>query len=591
MAYLKPWERPSHSKLLLTLCPLIPTMVVCSFCYGRSLLFPSNADQTTGCKCKSGWACNCCTSRKSALRLRRGTNNSGIRPTAADISTDASPQVPSNSSRTPSHILARLAELRPVLPRPMDGASHHPQSGFTHGHHSRHYSHENLLFSPYGRAYDLAHNEQQSYDQYRNRSVPNILIQDNVSMTTRPLPAEERTFRDQLRAVEAAAAFSAPSKRSIESTGGGGSVMGTAFPSTCGCGDSCTCPGCRQHNGAAPSSSAFSSCTNPGVCNTCLDCTILSLPASLPPDSSLSIFDAYQAESIDEWIREVSSLPRNSPPTGGASQQQEQQGAWDNYLSPIPEPSLSLDGRYRLQQCCGVLCKCSPETCECDLGREDGYDCRRETLAPASSIFATGDGTITTDTFDNIRPPMQNNSSGSGVVGNSYDPGLVRSQSAGVVYPGCGGSGSWGNRNYLAGPNLSPPIARSRSSSSSSSSRSSHQFDFTSEPHNFGGGSGGSGGGADSSADPFGAPPFTSFSLPDLGASLQSNFSSEMRSMMSASPPHSLRGGGGGENCAGTYPVSNPDSDGYSAELDAEESSMWDRRIHGQLQHPWPRTN
>ena len=442
-----------------------------------------------------------------------------------------------------------------MLPRPVDRHS----LGFTHGNHPRHHSHENLLFSPYGRAYDLV------YEQSHNRSVPNISLQNNPATA---LPTEEQRFRDQLRALEAVAASSIPLNRSVE----GNNATGPVFPSTCGCGDNCSCPGCRQHNGGSPSPSAFSSCTNPGVCNTCLDCTILSLPASLPPDTNLSIFDAYPAESIDDWIRQVSSLPRGSPSNaGGASQQQQQhqQGAWDNYLSPIAEPPPNLDGRYMVQECCGVMCKCSPETCQCDISRGDGYDCRREALPPASlALFASsGDRTLTTGSFDNIRrPPIPSN--GGGSASGNYGAGLVRSQSTGGLHPG---SEPWNMRNYLAAPDIPTPLTRSRSSSSSSS-RSSHQYQFT--PFD-----------PDPSADPFAAPPFTSFSLPDLGASLQPNFPSEMRNMMNASPTRSLYGGENG------YPISNPDSDGYSAELEAEDTS-WDRQIPAPLQHhPWPRTN
>ena len=381
-------------------------------------------------------------------------------------------------------------------------------------------------------------------------------------MTTRPLPVEERTFRDQLRALEVAAALSHRSAEEADASAGRPS-----FPSTCECGDSCTCPGCRQHNGAAPSPSAFSSCTNPGICNTCLDSTILSLPASLP-DTSLSIFDAYPAESIDEWIRQVSSLPRGSPSNVDGASQQQQETAWDNYLSTIAEPPVNVDGRYRVQACCGVLCKCSPESCECEVGRDGGYDCRRETLTPASmSMFApSGDRAMATNPFDAVRASEN--------VGN-YSTGLVRSQSAGGVYLG---SGSWSARNYLTAPDPSAPAPLTRSRSSSSSSSHSSPFDFASDSNTFG---------ADTMADPFSTQPFTSFSLPDLGASLQPNFPSEMRNMMNASPTLSLYAG---ENCSENYPISNPDSDGYSAEFEVEEST-WDNRIPSQMQHPWPRTN
>jgi len=472
------------------------------------------------------------------------------------------------ASRTPSHILARLSELRPVLPRPVrDAPSTDLWSGFDHGYYSRHHSHENLLYSPYGRAYDLAHHHEQVHSQFRNNSEPNISMQNTAPA---PLfPAEEQTFREQLRALEVALN---PSPMRSGATG-----KLSAFPSTCGCGPSCSCPGCFQHNGAGantPSSSAFSSCANPGACNTCLDCTILSLPASLPPDRSLSIFEAYQAESIDDWIRQVSSLPPDSPThAGGASrqqqqQQQQQQDVWDNYLSPITEPPPNIDGRYRLQECCGVLCKCSPEFCQCDLDNEDGYDCRRETMAPDSISMLTNSNnrTITTSPYDTS---VEGYGGGCGVVGNgNYDTGLVRSQSGG----GCSGSGSWGIRNYLAVPDIPTQPTRSRSSSSSSS-HSSHQFDSVPIPNNSSINS--------TTADYSSAPSFPLFSLPDLGTSLQPRFSSpEMRGVMPASPPRSLYGGG-------SYPIGSLDMNRDPAEAEMEES-MWN---HQMLQHPWPRTN
>jgi hypothetical protein len=418
----------------------------------------------------------------------------------------------------------------------------------THGSHGRHLSHENLLFSPYGRAYDLTHHEQE-YDQFRNRSVPNIVM-SNAPMTP-PLPAEEQRFREQLRALEAAAASPV-----LMHTSSRAMATAQSFPSVCGCGDNCTCPGCRQHNDAdanAPSSSAFSSCTKPGVCNSCLDCTILSLPASLPPDSSLSIFDAYQADSIDEWIRQVSSLPRDPP---GASQQD----AWDNYLSPITEPPSNTDGSYRVQQCCGVLCKCSPEMCRCELDRPDGYDCRRESMTPDSiAMFASSDNrSVATSSFDNMRTSMPGN--GVGVVG-IYGTGLARSQSAGSLDPS---SGSWGIRAYPDPLELFAQTTRSRSSSSSSS----NQFDFPSDSNNIHATS-------------------ASFSLPDLGDRLQLEYQSDtLRSIVNASPPLSLYG----RNGAGKYPVSNPDSDGYSAEGEADEL-VWKHPMPAQSQHHWPRTN
>jgi len=315
----------------------------------------------------------------------------------------------------------RLAELRPVLPRP-SRPLHNLSSDFTHGYHARHHSQEHLLLS---QAHNIAH----PYNIFRNRSVPNIVMQDNLSMPPPPILAEERRSLNQ-------------------------------YPSVCRCGDSCSCPDCPQHNSTSGAST--------GVCNTCLDCMPLSLAPSLSSDTSLSIFDAYPVESIDNWVTQV--LPQDS--SGRALQQQ--QDAWDSYLVPITEPPSNTEGKYRIQPCCGVFCKCSPETCECDIDREDGYDCRREPLTPDSiSVFsASDDHAVVTGAFDSFYTTMPINASDS--VGTHVD-GLVRSQSVGAIYSG---PGSWDVRNFHG---LPPAPARGRSLSlslSASSSRSSPQFFF-----------------------------------------------------------------------------------------------------------------
>ena len=313
----------------------------------------------------------------------------------------------------------RLAELRPVLPRPSRPL--HNLSDFTHGYHARHHSQEHLLLSQ-------AHNITHPYNMFRNRSVPNIVNQDNPSMPPTPILAEERRSLYQ-------------------------------YPSVCKCGNSCSCPDCPQHNSTSGA--------NAGACNACLNCIPLSLAPPLSPDTSLSIFDAYPAESIDNWVTQVLSLPRDS--SG-----RQQQGTWDSYLAPITEPPLNTEGRYRIQPCCGVFCKCSPETCECDIDREDGYDCRREPLTPDSmSMFSTSDDhAVVTGAFDNFHTAMPID--GSDDVGTHVD-GLVRSQSVGAIYSG---PGSWEGRNFSGLP-MVPARNRSLSLSlSASSSRSSHQFFF-----------------------------------------------------------------------------------------------------------------
>ncbi|KAF8062430.1 hypothetical protein FPV67DRAFT_270893 [Lyophyllum atratum] len=310
------------------------------------------------CRCKTGGPCHCCTPRKSAPRHRK--KDATLPHLAGSHSHDTLSSV---GSRNPSHVLARLAELRPVLPRPSShnprsgsnsGPLHDPSSSIAHGYPVRRRSHENLHYSPYGRAYDNT----QQFDDTENEHQSNM-SQNNFSIPPSSIfPTDEQIFRDQLHALAGATASSWVTPQ-------GSDLVVPSFPSTCGCGDACRCPGCLQHNpGASPASSAYSSCTNPGLCTTCIDCTILSLPASLPPDTSLSIYDAYQTESIDEWIRQVSSLPRPSPRTVTPPQvgivglgPGEQQPAWDGFLPPIAEPLLPPENfGYIVQPCCGVLC-------------------------------------------------------------------------------------------------------------------------------------------------------------------------------------------------------------------------------------------
>jgi len=292
----------------------------------------------------------------------------------------------------------------------------------------------------------------------------------------------EEQFRDQLRALEMVAA--APSTW-IPPNEPNTSV---AFPSACNCGEDCSCPGCAQHNGVnvAASSSAFSSCTNPGACAGCIDCTILSLPGHLPPDTSLSLYDARQADSVDDWIRQVSSLPPptteiSTPPDQNLVGQQQLHGQWGGYLPPVVE-SHPRDGVYSVQACCGVLCKCDPEDCECALDSETGYDCRREMLFPTfgSTLDLVDEEdrdetkipvrhymqeeSVHNDTSDtaDVGLPVVSRSMAYNPIADSAEVGAARSQSANGYYfeP----SGMDTNTGYLT----IPQVSRSRSSSTSS---------------------------------------------------------------------------------------------------------------------------
>lgn len=471
--------------------------------------------RNNNCLCKTGGTCHCCTPRKSAPRNRKreAVHPEQIAYDSGEISNSFRPSG-SHASRTPSHILARLAELRPVAPRPTSGPLHDPSCGHT----IRHHSHENLSFSPYGRAYDLTHEQMYDQDPINGQTFisPGTLSVDPTSS----IPMDEQIFRTQLRALETAATSPwAP----------------ISFPSACGCGDSCSCPGCGQHSGNGPtaSSSAFSSCTNPGICNTCLDCTILSLPASLPPDTSLSIFDAYQTDSIDEWIRQVSSLPHPSPtiatPSPDTVNATALQVSWDNPIPSISQPRPKSE--YIVQECCGVLCRCRPETCKCEIDNVDGYDCRLEMEIPSL--------------------PVPDN--------NPY--GSARSDSAGAGYS---------DPEFT--PYLSvPDVTRSRSSSTSSQSSLGHdQYRQSGCPK------------------PNISPdhsthaglvrgPFVyngSFSSPDLGKSLQAIFPALSTSSSSPLPPRSTMSGSPMEgDHSYSYPNSNPDMDNYGSSSEKPSSS------------------
>ncbi|KAG5728426.1 Copper resistance protein CRF1 [Termitomyces sp. T112] len=451
----------------------------------------------SNCLCKTAAGCHCCIPRKSAPKNRKKDPPLQHAIPLAPIPIEpVGAGAPTSSSRNPSHILARLAELRPVLPRPSyrnrsrsdSGPAHDPSSHSAHGHTIARRGHENAFFSPYGRAYDANHDHFDNITAQKqnnsNQSNSISLSQNNIpisspSVDSPTFPTDEQIFRDQLRALEAAANANTAWPPGMEG-------VIPSFPSTCGCGDNCRCPGCVEHNpDASPASSAFSSCMNPSSCTTCLDCTILSLPASLPADTALSIYDLQT--SLDDWIRDVSSLPPRipsadvppppppPPPTGapGLVQPEQPPSPWDGYIPPMTD-QMSTDNAfgYSVKPCCGVLCKCDPDTCECNIDDENGYDCRREMLFP--TFNQQQQQQRTTFPENQTIPQLDNNSHavferGRGRAGGYFDA------NAGIDFePG-----------RFFGGYSEPP--RSRSSSTSTSSSQSQSTSSrglpTSRPH------------------------------------------------------------------------------------------------------------
>ncbi|KAG6809778.1 hypothetical protein H0H92_014779 [Tricholoma furcatifolium] len=281
-------------------------------------------------------------------------------------------------TQAPSHILARLAEYRPVLPRPTptlhphphththththshrsrsnSEASHHdPSSSTAHGHSLNRRAHE---FSPYGRAWDASH----EHEFFEKGQKLDLETSTSFGATPTPAPtpatatfpttdAEAQMFREAFEALSnpsASANWLPPENGSGFPPAARGAVAAVA--STCGCGQRCRCPGCSQHPqpsrahnhnhnhnhahhtappssapapASAPPSSAGSvsayACTDPARCSSCIDCAIMSLP---PADTALSIpvpvppmYDQVGAEAIDEWLRQVAGAPPGSVP-------------------------------------------------------------------------------------------------------------------------------------------------------------------------------------------------------------------------------------------------------------------------------------
>ncbi|KAF5325404.1 hypothetical protein D9619_009678 [Psilocybe cf. subviscida] len=283
-----------------------------------------------GPQCKSGDPCACITPR-TRTRVRGDSDLSSSRSAGGSSRRCA---VDSSAPGSSSQILARIQELRPLVPRPppsgsshpMSGnGSHNPSAGIPHGHTvSRHHD----TFAPYGRvngmvSYQTAH--PQSY--VLPPGPPNSMY-----------PYTEQMFADP--SFPNTAGSPNPSQWGLLPESGSGVDSNAAFHSLsmCGCGDGCACPGCVHHNRATniPTSSAYASCQNPNHCATCLDCTIMSLPASAifpVADTALSIPDGNDNSMIDEWLRHMSasdSFNHQGHNNVHIQQQQSSPANWDN---------------------------------------------------------------------------------------------------------------------------------------------------------------------------------------------------------------------------------------------------------------------
>ncbi|KAF7301280.1 ACE1 transcriptional factor [Mycena indigotica] len=295
-----------------------------------------SAPSLSGCSCNAGTGeCHCCTPRTRPSQRKPSAPTSTI-PSPTQPSSP-NPDSPSKDHRTPSHhILARIAELRPVLPRmSARDAALQAQTGGQHdlfhgsGHH--HADH----FSPYGRAY--AH--EGGFYQQDARSVESLVSVNSISshLSSRSqgknvkagskgqaehahgprsasFDGQPGTFSgffgvNQVPQAQAewrlppsltrASGEPAPYPRSEPSfplTEDVSGFEGNAYPRSeggaqqervtqdmtnmrmCGCGETCACPGCALHNPTNRStSSSPRGCVDAACGDACLDCTMLEL--------------------------------------------------------------------------------------------------------------------------------------------------------------------------------------------------------------------------------------------------------------------------------------------------------------------------
>ncbi|KAG7442908.1 uncharacterized protein BT62DRAFT_973238 [Guyanagaster necrorhizus] len=273
------------------------------------------------CACASGAVsvdelCACATPRKSAPRRRPKVDT--------ETRASTSPHPPETPSINSSHILARIAELRPVLPKPpaINGPVHVPSAGINHVSAIRHHGHD-TSFSPYGRAYGQVHMSSRPSSPLANDMYSAIPSSSNVPINQ--TQAFNNVLWSQSQNAETAMEF--------------------PMSSMCGCGDNCGCPGCSQHDPSGDRAAYnFFSCSNPSACGACLDCLVQSLP-SFPQASPTETQDP--TSTLDEWMRQFNA---------GTS--------FDEMAQSVP---WMTQDRPRL---CPIDNGCLPGSCQCDMARD-----------------------------------------------------------------------------------------------------------------------------------------------------------------------------------------------------------------------------
>ncbi|PFH53463.1 hypothetical protein AMATHDRAFT_45348 [Amanita thiersii Skay4041] len=300
-----------------------------------------------------------------------------------------------------SHILARVKELRPVLPRPASsnssngGPVHELSSGLPHSHPNRYHMHESVMFSPYERAHDRTHDHPLGHDKIFSTSPSTSHIPSPTGHSHPDHPPSSEASIPQPSVTQP-----------------GNMLFSGDLPnlSACNCGANCGCGDCVkpiQPPNTVPSPD--SQCTNPNACTTCLECSFFRNFAP-PSATSQPVLDANQRIAIDEWIRQVSSLksgpdiptfvsafspqeyPHLDEPTSQVTQVKNQpdltSNSWhESLLAPsINIPPSNHSDEYRTYastpERCANQCNCPPGSCICQ--REECVTVERSPIEPAA---------------------------------------------------------------------------------------------------------------------------------------------------------------------------------------------------------------
>ncbi|KAF7313428.1 ACE1 transcriptional factor [Mycena chlorophos] len=308
--------------------PVIPAEA--AFPHGVPSELASDSEQggsRPSCSCKAGTGdCHCCTPRTRPNQRASPSLPPIPSPTQSAPSPTLEPKEPRNSH----HILARIAELRPVLPPQHDlfhGSTHHHVDHFSP--YGRAYAHEGGFYQQDARSLESLHSvtslsshlssrsqgksskagqkspiensskghtqRSASFDGHSGTSAgffggavapeTDWRLAPSLSRVTpveaAPYPRSEPSFPlDDVSRSEAAYPRSEPGAPAEDRF-----PMDLATMRMCGCGDGCACPGCSVHNplGSNPSSTSASPtpgqkrCADTSCGDACLDCTMLDL--------------------------------------------------------------------------------------------------------------------------------------------------------------------------------------------------------------------------------------------------------------------------------------------------------------------------